>query len=128
MKKLLGALVVLGIIAGGVYYKMQPVKEEVKEQQMSGEEYEKRIITGCRQTEKSGEGFLSCLCSSMYVLERSGRDAGIRYLNGLEERNLVKMMDVVNEASTGNDWDRFNYVTMCSMRIKQKAQLGYTTF
>ena len=104
---------------------VKPAKKVVK---LTREEVSTRIMNGCRRNESSGEGFLSCMCSASYVSKKLGDKGLIRFMLAQEERNLVKVNEVIADAANGNDWDRFNSVHMCVMKIKMESQTGYRVY
>lgn len=124
---LLGGIAILGCM---VFLSTNKVNSTTQQEvrKLTQEEISTRITNGCRRNEVSGDGFLSCLCSAAYVSKKLGYVGSIKFMQAQEERNLIKVNEVILEASKGNDWDRFNSVHMCVMRIKMEAQTGYRTF
>ena len=124
---LFGGVAILGCIAFLSTNRVNSTTQQ-EAKKLTQEEVSTRVTNGCRINERSGDGYLSCLCSAAYVNKKLGYDGLLSYMYAQEERNLKKVMEIISLASGGNDWDRFNSVHMCVMRIKMEAQTGYRTF
>lgn len=130
---LIGGCILIGCVAFLAASKDSPmlqkeVKPAKKVVKLTREEVSTRIMNGCRRNESSGEGFLSCMCSASYVSKKLGDKGLIRFMLAQEERNLIKVNEIIADAANGNDWDRFNSVHMCVMKIKMESQTGYRVY